>query len=77
MIIDAPAICAERTCTFCAQQVSWRIEGYAEDGEDEGFVYSLCCDEHKRDAEEWADQEDNDKPHYWHGYVYFTRFEAL
>ena len=68
------------TCSFCDLAALWRIDGYAEDGQDGNYVYSLCCDTHMQEFNTWSDQKEAVsfyEPFYLHGYAYLTDIRSI
>ena len=62
-------------CNFCKNEAKYRIDGFAEDGDGEGYVYSLACEEHKLEFEKWGSLADSDT--YLHDYVYYDSITEL
>lgn len=57
-------------CQFCDKPATYRINGWAEDGWDEGYVYQLACDDHIKSYEEWMSEEFAEPDERIHGLEY-------
>lgn len=60
-------------CFYCDRQALYLLEGFAEDGENEGYCYGYICEFHKAEFENW----DIDTECYLHGYAYYESIIPL
>ncbi len=67
-------------CHLCLDEATFRVEGYAESGWDEGYVYQSVCDEHVKSYQEWQQDNDDrfvDADGRIHGLEYITRIDNV
>lgn len=57
-------------CLFCEKEVTYRIDGFAFQGEEDGYVCQLVCDEHVKSYIDWFFDDAQEADERIHGLEY-------
>lgn len=66
-----------KQCHLCSSEATFRVEGYAETGQDGGFVYQDVCGKHIKSYYDWREEETIDPDDRIHGLEYITNIDNV